>query len=111
MIPKEFERSNLAFELKGGKKRLELALHGLTDEQCGTAGAVQSDSISELVSRLIKNEFQALSEACERLAASEKESGGVVRQTRFADKRRHAEPVRSKLCWPSSRSCGPLSSA
>lgn len=48
VIPKEFERSNLAFELKAGKKRLERVLHGLTDEQCGMAGAVRSDSISEL---------------------------------------------------------------
>ena len=44
MIPKEFERSNLALELKAGKKRLELVLHGLTNEQCRKAGAVQSDS-------------------------------------------------------------------
>ena len=71
VIPKEFERSNLALELKAGKKRLELVLHALTNEQCGMAGAVQSDSISELVSHLIKNEFLALNEACERLAASE----------------------------------------
>ncbi len=62
MIPKEFERSNLALELKAGKKRLELVLHGLTNEQCGMAGAVQSDSISGLVSHLIKNEFLALNE-------------------------------------------------
>ncbi len=33
VIPKEFERSNLALELKAGKERLELVLHGLTDEQ------------------------------------------------------------------------------
>ena len=71
MIPKEFERSNLALELKAGKKRLELALHGLTNEQCGRAGAGQSESISELVSHLIKNEFLALNEECERLSASE----------------------------------------
>jgi len=38
VIPKEFERSNLALELKAGKKRLELVLHGLTNEQCGMAG-------------------------------------------------------------------------
>ena len=76
MIPKEFERSNLALELKAGKKRLELVLHGVTNEQCGMAGAVQSDSISGLVSHLIKNEFLALNEACERLAGSEKQSSG-----------------------------------
>jgi hypothetical protein len=34
MTPKEFQKSNLAVELKAGKKRLEDALHGLSDEQC-----------------------------------------------------------------------------
>ena len=93
MIPKEFERSNLAFVLKAGKKRLELLLHGLTNEQCEMAGAVRSDSISELVSHLIKNEFLALNEAHERLSGSkEKQSGGVELQTRFVDRRGHAEP-------------------
>lgn len=95
MIPKEFERSNLALELKAGKKRLELVLHGLTSEQCGLAGAVQSDSISELVSYLIKNEFLVLNEACERLAASEKQSSGVERRPRFVQRRRQADPNRS----------------
>jgi hypothetical protein len=60
VIPKEFGRSNLALELRAGKKRLEIVLHGLTNEQCEMAGAVQSDSISELVSRLTMNEFLAL---------------------------------------------------
>ncbi len=31
MISEKFERSNLALELKAGKERLELVLHGLTD--------------------------------------------------------------------------------
>jgi hypothetical protein len=92
VIPKEFERSNLAFELKAGKKRLELVLHGLTDEQCGMAGAVRSDSISELVLHVIKNEFLALNEACERLSGSDKRSSGVERHTRLVDRRRHTEP-------------------
>jgi hypothetical protein len=52
VIPKEFERSNLALELKAGKERLELVLHGLTDEQCGMAGAVRSDSIRNLRSSI-----------------------------------------------------------
>lgn len=96
MIPKEFERSNLALELKTGKKRLELVLHGLTDEQCGMAGAVRSDSISTLVSHLIRNEFLALKEAHERLADSErKQSRGVEQRSRFVERRRHADPNRS----------------
>ena len=95
VIPKEFERSNLALELKAGKKRLELVLQGLTNEQCRKAGAVQSDSISELVSHLTKNEFRALNEACERLAASEKQSSGVERGTRFVQSRKQADPNRS----------------
>ena len=56
---------------------------------------MQSDSISELVSHLIKNEFLALSEACERLAASEKQSSGVERRTRFVQRRQQADPNRS----------------
>jgi len=66
VIPKEFERSNLAFGLKAGKKRLELVLHGLTDEQCGMAGALRSDSIGELV--LHKSLDQM---ACRRLTDSQ----------------------------------------
>jgi hypothetical protein len=99
VIPKEFERSNLALELKAGKKRLELVLDGLTNEQCGMAGAVQSDSISGLVSHLIKNEFLALNEACKRLAGSEKQPSGVERRMQFVDRRRNPEPrsIRSLL--------------
>jgi hypothetical protein len=37
MTPKEFQKSNLAVELKTGMKRLEDALHGLSDEQCERA--------------------------------------------------------------------------
>lgn len=95
MIPKEFERSNLALELKAGKKRLALVLHGLTNEQCKKAGAVQSDSISGLVSHLIENEFLVLIEACERLAASEKQSSDVERRPRFVERRCQADPNRS----------------
>jgi hypothetical protein len=39
MIPKEYQKSNLALELKAGRKRLEDALHVLSDEQCERAGA------------------------------------------------------------------------
>ena len=93
MIPKEFERSNLALELKAGKKRLELVLHGLTNEQCGMAGAVRPDSISMLVSRLIRNEFLALKEAYERLSGSEgKQFSGVEQRTRFVQRGRQADP-------------------
>jgi hypothetical protein len=93
VIPKEFERSNLALELRAGKKRLELVLHGLTDEQCGMAGAVRSDSISMLVSHLIRNEFLALKETYERRSGSEgKQSSGVEQRTRFVEKRREADP-------------------
>src|SRR5260370_25775817 len=58
------------------------------------AGAVQSDSISGLVSHLIKNEFLALNEACERLPGSEKQSSGVERRTRFVGRRRQPDPNR-----------------
>jgi hypothetical protein len=46
VIPKEFERSNLALELKAGRKRLERVLDGLTDEQCAMAGAARSESVT-----------------------------------------------------------------
>jgi len=96
VIPKEFERSNLALKLKAGKKRLERVLHGLTDEQCGMAGAVRSDSISMLVSHLISNEFLALKEAYERLSGSEgKQTSGVEPRTRFVEKTSQADPNRS----------------
>ena len=94
MIPKEFERSNLALELNAGKERLELVLHGLTDEQCGMAGAVRSDSISMLVSHLIRNEFLALNKARERLAASEEQSSGLEQRSLFVERRRLADARR-----------------
>jgi len=95
VIPKEFQRSNLALELKAGKERLELVLHGLTDEQCRMAGAVRSDSVAELVSHLIRNEFLALNKACERRAGSEEQPSGVEQRSRFAERRRQAGPKRS----------------
>jgi len=88
VIPKEFERSNLALELKSGKKRLGLVLHGLTDEQCGMAGAVRSDSVTELVSHLIRNEFLALNKASERLTGSEEQSSSREQRNRFVERRR-----------------------
>jgi hypothetical protein len=95
VIPKEFARSNLALELKTGKKRLQLVLYGLTDEQCGMAGAVRSDSVTELVSHLIRNEFLALNKACERLAGSEEQLSGVEQRSRSVERRRHAGRSRS----------------
>ena len=96
MIPKKFERSNLVLELKTGKKRLKRVLHGLSDVQCGVAGAVGSDSISELVLRLIGNEFLALKEAYKQLSGSErKQFTGLERPTRFVKRRRHSDPKRS----------------
>jgi hypothetical protein len=43
MSPKEFQKYNLAIELRGGKKRLEVAPHGLSDEQWETAGRTAAD--------------------------------------------------------------------
>jgi len=91
VIPKEFQRSNLALGLKAGKERLELVLHGLTDEQCRMAGAVQSDSVAELVSHLIRNEFLALNKACERRAGSEEQSSSLEQRNRFVERRRLAD--------------------
>jgi hypothetical protein len=67
MSPKEFQKSNLAIELRAGKKRLEDAVHGLSDEQCETVGATRSGSIVELLSEMVTKEFLALMEVSSRL--------------------------------------------
>ena len=67
MTPKEFQKSNLAVELKAGRKRLEDALRGLSDEQCETAGATRSGSVTDLLSEIVTNEFLALMEVSDRL--------------------------------------------
>ncbi len=67
MSPKEFQKSNLAIELRVGKKRLEDALHGLSDEQCERAGATRSGSVVDLLSEMVTNEFLALMEVSGRL--------------------------------------------
>jgi hypothetical protein len=67
MTPKEFQKSNLAVELKAGRKRLEDALHGLSDEQCERAGATRSGSVVDLLSEIVTKEFLALMEGSDRL--------------------------------------------
>src|SRR6266851_9009565 len=67
MTPKEFQKSNLAIELKAGKKRLEHAFHGLSDEQCQRAGATRSGSVVDLLSEIVTKEFLALMEVSDRL--------------------------------------------
>ena len=67
MTPKEFQKSNLAIELREGKKRLEDALHGLSDEQCERAGAMRSGSVMDLLSEIVTKEFLALMEVSDRL--------------------------------------------
>jgi hypothetical protein len=69
MTPKEFQKSNLAVELKAGKKRLEDALHGLSDEQCERAGAMRSGSVLDLLSEIVTKEFLALMEVSDRLSS------------------------------------------
>src|SRR6266436_8301216 len=58
----------------------------------GMAGAVRSDSISMLVSHLIRNEFLALNKARERLAGEEEQSSGLEQRNRFVERRRLADP-------------------
>jgi hypothetical protein len=67
MSPEEFQKSNLAVELKAGKKRLDDALHGLSDEQCERAGATGSGSVVDLLSEIVTKEFVALTEVSDRL--------------------------------------------
>jgi len=57
----------LATELKAGKKRLEAALHGLSDEQRERAGATRSGSVVDLLSEIVTKEFLALMEVSDRL--------------------------------------------
>ena len=67
MTPKEFQKSNLAVELKAGRKRLEDALRGLSDEQCERAGATRSGSVMDLLSEIVTKEVLALMEVSDRL--------------------------------------------
>ncbi len=67
MTPNEFQKSNLAVELKAGKKRLEHAFHGLSDEQCQRAGATRSGSVVDLLSEIVTMEFLVLMEVSDRL--------------------------------------------
>ncbi len=67
MIPKEYQKSNLALELKAGKKRLEDALRGLSDEQCERAGATRSGSVMDVLSGIVTKEFLVLMEVSDRL--------------------------------------------
>jgi hypothetical protein len=67
MTPKEFQKSNLTVELKAGKKRLEDALRGLSDEQCERAGTMRSGSVMDLLSEIVTKEFLALMEVSDRL--------------------------------------------
>src|SRR5258705_171494 len=53
MTPKESQKSNLAVELKTGRKRLKDALHGLSDEQCERAGTTRSGSVVDLLSEIV----------------------------------------------------------
>jgi hypothetical protein len=70
MTPKEFQKSNLAVELKTGRKRLEDTLHGLSDEQCERAGATRSGSVVDLLSEIVTKEFLVLMEVSDRLPNS-----------------------------------------
>jgi hypothetical protein len=67
MTPKEFQKSNLTVELKAGKKRLEDALRGLSDEQCERTGATRSGSVVDLLSEIVTKEFLALMEVSDQL--------------------------------------------
>lgn len=67
MTPKQFQKSHLAIELMAGKTRLEVALHGLSDEQCETAGVTRSGSVMDLLSEIVTKEFLAVMEVSDRL--------------------------------------------
>lgn len=91
MIPKEFQKSNLALELKAGKKRLEGVLHGLSDEQSERAGVTRSASVVDVLSEIVATEFLALMAISSRLPglpvnrlANADEGNGAARGTERA---------------------------
>jgi hypothetical protein len=57
MIPKEYQKSYLALELKAGKKQLEGALHVLSDEQCKRARGTRSGSVMDVLPELVATKF------------------------------------------------------
>jgi hypothetical protein len=63
----KFHESNLAVELRTGRKRLEAALGGLSAEQCERAGATGSGSVVDLLSEIVTKEFLTLMEVSDRL--------------------------------------------
>jgi hypothetical protein len=67
VTPKQFQKSYLAIELRAGKKRLENALHGLSQEQCETARATRSGSVVDVLSEIVTKEFVALLKVPDRL--------------------------------------------
>jgi hypothetical protein len=67
MTPKEFQKLNLAVELKTGRKRLENAHRGLSDEQCERTGATRSGSVVDVLSEIVTKEFLVLMEDSDRL--------------------------------------------
>ena len=67
MIPKEFQKWNLALELKAGKNRLEGLLHGFSDEQSERAGVTRSGSVVDVLSEIVATEFLALMAISSRL--------------------------------------------
>lgn len=66
LIPKEFEKSTLVLELKAGKKRLENALRGLSDEQSERTGATHAGSVMDVLSMIVNTEILALKEVFDR---------------------------------------------
>ena len=66
MIPEELQKSNLARELKAGKRRLEEALRGLRDESYKKTVATRSDTVIDVLSEIVRTEIYALAEVFER---------------------------------------------
>ena len=85
MIPEELQKSNLAVELKAGKKRLEDVLRGLSDEQCERAGAARSGPVIDVLSEIVRTEILALADLFHRSPGSPvNHSANADRRTRVA---------------------------
>ena len=64
---KEFQKWNLALELKAGKNRLEGLLHGFSDEQSERAGVTRSGSVVDVLSEIVATQVPGMMAISSRL--------------------------------------------
>jgi hypothetical protein len=92
VVPRELKRSDLIAELKHGQARLELALAGLTDEQCGMIGVIPYWSVTDLLSHLVGLELLAF----KKISARSSPFSRIWSRTSEAQAQSLADVVRPK---------------